>query len=92
MAANTLDVEPVADVDPPSPPIDTVGRHTHASTVYQLQLAFMATRMASLEAELDRERERRQRVRERYEELLDKREDEIRSLQRDDGLLARLRD
>ena len=93
MAANALGVEPVADVDAPSIPIDSAGQHTHASTIYQLQLAFMARRMNALEAELETERERRHRLRDRYEQLLAERDEEIRSLQceRDASLLSRLR-
>lgn len=93
MAANSLDVEPVADVDR-SRPIDTVGRGTHASTIYQLQLAFMAARVASLETELERERDRRRRIVERYEHLLHERDREISELreQQDTGVLSSLLD
>lgn len=94
MAANSLDVEPVADVDAPSRPIDTVGRRTHASTIYQLQLAFMAAHVTSLETELERERDRHQRVVERYEHLLHERDREIQELrdQQDTGVLSSLLD
>jgi hypothetical protein len=93
MAANSLDVEPVADVDASSTPIDTVGAGTHASTIYQLQLAFMTARVASLERELECERAGRRRTIERYEQLLADRDAEIERLQaaQNDGLLATLR-
>lgn len=93
MAANALDVEPVADVAPPSQPIDSVGR-TQASTIYQLQLAFMAARVASLERDLERERQRRRHVLRQYERLVAEREREIGELRRnqDRGLLERLRE
>ena len=92
MSANTLDVEPVADVEPPSQPIDAVGPRTHSSTIYQLQLAFMAARLAALERELERERSRREQVLQRYERLLNERDREIRTLRadRERGLLSLL--
>mgnify|MGYP000097272305 CR=1 FL=1 len=93
MVANALDVEPVTDVDTSREPIDTVGRSTHASTIYQLQLAFMAARLAALERELELERGRRTQVQERYERLLAERDDRIATLERQqaDGILATLR-
>ncbi|WP_336336251.1 hypothetical protein [Haloarcula brevis] len=62
-----------------APPIDSGDRsgtplpppRQTPSTIYQIQIALLRSRVASLETELEREREHRQAVVDRYERVID---------------------